>query len=134
MSDQNLLALLEKFTAAWNAHDLETLMDCMTPNNCAFYAAAGPKGTAAEPWQRGAAHLGPQAVRAAFEAVWKNFPNAQWKNGKHFVSGNRGLSEWLFTGTSADGKTQVEVNGVDVFEFENGKIKVKDTYRKQISS
>jgi 2-methylcitrate dehydratase PrpD len=30
---------------------------------------------------------------------------------RHFVAGNRGLSEWLFTGTAAEGK-KVEVNGI----------------------
>ncbi len=127
MSDQNMLSLLEKFTAAWNAHDADVLMDCMTPDNCEFYTAAGPT-------TRGFAHKGPKAVRAAYEAVWKNFPNAQWRESKHFVSGNRGSSEWVFTGSSADGKTNSKVNGVDLFEFENGKIKVKDTYRKQVTA
>ena len=127
MSDQNMLSLLEKFTAAWNAHDADALMDCMTSDNCEFYTAAGPN-------PRGSAHKGPKAVRAAYEAVWKNFPNAQWREGKHFVSGNRGSSEWVFTGSSADGKTNSKVNGVDLFEFENGKIKIKDTYRKQVTA
>ena len=45
------------------------------------------------------------------------------------VAGNRGFSEWLFTGTSADGK-KVEVNGCDVFTFANDKIAVKSSYFK----
>jgi ketosteroid isomerase-like protein len=39
------------------------------------------------------------------------------------------VSEWLFTGTTGDGK-KVEVNGCDVFTFRNGKIAVKDSYFK----
>ncbi|NBP97524.1 MAG: nuclear transport factor 2 family protein [Burkholderiaceae bacterium] len=64
-----------------------------------------------------------------FAAAWKNFPDAQWLNGKHFVTGDRGVSEWLFVGTGVDGK-RVEANGVDVFTFANGKILVKNAFRK----
>ena len=125
MTDAEKLALLEKFAAAWNAHDADTLMECMTPENCVFYAAAGAG-------ERGAEYHGPEAVRAAFAAVWQKFPDAKWNNPRHFVSGNRGSSEWLFTGSTPDGAQKSVAHGVDLFEFENGKIRVKDTYRKQI--
>jgi ketosteroid isomerase-like protein len=39
------------------------------------------------------------------------------------------VSEWTFTGTRADG-SRVEVNGCDVFTFREGKIAVKNSYRK----
>jgi len=42
---------------------------------------------------------------------------------KHFVSGDGGLSEWLFTATSTDGK-KIEVTGCDVFTFKGDKIAV----------
>jgi len=45
------------------------------------------------------------------------------------VAGDRGLSEWVFTGTTAEGK-KLEVNGCDVFTFANGKIAKKDSYFK----
>ena len=48
---------------------------------------------------------------------------------RHFVSGDRGLSEWLFTGTTADGK-KIEVTGCDVFTFKGDKIAVKNSYLK----
>lgn len=123
MPDTEKLALLEMFAAAWNAHDIDALMECMTPDNCVFYTAAGPG-------ERGAEFHGPEAVRTAFEAVWLKFPDAKWNNPRHFVAGDRGCSEWLFTGSSTDGKQSI-AHGVDLFEFENGKIRVKDTYRKQ---
>jgi ketosteroid isomerase-like protein len=43
--------------------------------------------------------------------------------------GDRGVSEWTFTGTSKDG-TRVEVSGCDLFTFRNGKIAVKNSFRK----
>ena len=126
MTDAEKIALLDRFAAAWNAHDVDALMDCMVDgDDCAFYAAAGgtPKGGVSE---------GRAAVRASYEAVWKKFPDAKWHNPTHFVSGERGVTQWLFTGSTADGKEKSNVHGCDVFEFKNGKILVKDTYRKQM--
>ena len=126
MTDAEKIALLDRFAAAWNAHDVDALMECMVDgDDCAFYAAAGgtPKGGVSE---------GRAAVRAAYEAVWKKFPDAKWNNPTHFVSGERGITQWLFTGTTSDGKEKSNVHGCDVFEFKNGKILVKDTYRKQM--
>ncbi len=113
---------LAAFSDAWNQHDVDTLMTFMT-DDCVFETAAGPDAC-------GARHVGQAAVRTAFEAAWKNFPDAQWRNGTHFVSGDRGVSEWLFTGTAADG-SRVEANGVDVFTFRDGKIAVKNVFRKE---
>ena len=126
MTDAEKIALLDRFAAAWNAHDVDALMECMVDgDDCAFYAAAG--GT-----PRGGVSEGRAAVRASYEAVWKKFPDAKWHNPTHFVSGERGVTQWLFTGSTADGKEKSNVHGCDVFEFKNGKILVKDTYRKQM--
>ena len=47
----------------------------------------------------------------------------------HFVQGDFGVSQWTFTGTAADG-SRVETDGVDIFTFKNGKITVKNAFRK----
>jgi steroid delta-isomerase-like uncharacterized protein len=112
---------LEAFADAWNRHDIEALMTFMT-DDCVFETANGAEAF-------GTRHVGREAVRGAFEAAWKNFPDAQWRNGRHFVAGDRGVSEWLFTGTAADG-SRIEANGVDVFTFRDGKIAVKNVFRK----
>ena len=113
--------LLDAFSAAWNRHDLPALMSFMHAE-CVFETAAGP-----DAW--GTRHQGHEAVGAAFAAAWKNFPDAQWRNGRHWVSGDRGVSEWTFTGTAADG-SRVEADGVDLFTFKDGKILVKNVFRK----
>ena len=115
------VATLQAFADAWNRHDVEALMGFMT-DDCVFEASAGADAC-------GASHRGQADVRAAFADVWKTFPDAQWLNARHFVCGERGVSEWTFTGTRADG-ARVEVNGCDVFTFREGKIAVKNSYRK----
>jgi len=122
---EDLTALLDRFAAAWNRHDLDALMSMMT-DDCVFEASAGPDVNGQE--SRGQA-----AVRAAYAAVFAAFPDARWANPRHLVVGNRGLSEWTFGGTRSDG-TCVEVTGCDLFTFRAGKIAVKNSYRKSRSS
>ena len=112
---------LETFADAWNRHDVDAIMSFMT-DDCVFEASAGPEvcGTRFE---------GREAVGAAFAEVWATFPDAHWGNARHFVCGDRGVSEWVFTGTRADG-TWVEVHGCDLFRFREGKIALKNSYRK----
>ena len=117
----NLIALLECFADAWNRHDLDALMSMMT-EDCVFEASAGPEVA-------GERSEGQPAVRIAYAAVFDAFPDARWTNPRHFIAGNRGVSEWTFTGTRRDG-TRVEVNGCDLFTLRDGKIAVKNSYRK----
>ena len=77
----------------------------------------------------GTRYEGKQAVRAAYQAVFQTYPDARWANARHFVTGNRGVSEWTFTGTLKDGK-RVEVTGCDIFTFRDGRIALKNSYRK----
>ena len=119
--DPITVATLAAFSAAWNRHDIDSLMSFMS-DDCVFQTAAGPESY-------GARHEGLQAVRTAFESAWINFPDAQWIHDRHFVHENFGVSEWTFTGTAADG-SRVEADGVDVFTFKDGKIQLKNVFRK----
>jgi steroid delta-isomerase-like uncharacterized protein len=112
---------LQAFADAWNRHDVGALMSFMT-DDCVFEASAGPEVC-------GARFEGREAVRAAFAGVWTTFPDAHWGSARHFVCGDRGVSEWIFTGTRVDG-TRTEVHGCDVFRFRGGKIALKNSYRK----
>ena len=114
-------ATLEAFGDAWNRHDVDALMAFMS-DDCVFQAAGGPDTC-------GARHVGPEAVRKAFAAAWATLPDAQWRNGRHVVHGDFGVSQWTFTGTAADG-TRVETDGVDLFTFRDGKIALKNSFRK----
>ncbi len=124
-ADTAVLTLLDQFAAAWNRHDVDGLMACMAPD-CVFEAAAGTDVA-------GARHVGTAAVRAAYAAVFATYADARWNHPRHFVAGDRAVSEWTFTGTTRDG-AKVEVNGCDIFTLAGGKIAVKNSYRKQRSA
>jgi ketosteroid isomerase-like protein len=112
---------LADFAQAWNDHDLEALMSFMH-EDCLFHAVAGPD-------LLGRTFKGTAEVREGFKAAWQNFPDAAWLDGDHFVAGERGVSESTFAGTKADG-SRIEARMVDVFTFKDGKILVKNAYRK----
>ena len=84
-----------------------------------------PRGR--EPW--GQRFIGKAAVREGFASRFKGLPDAQWGEDRHWVCGNRGVSEWLLTGTAPDGR-RVRVRGCDLWEFRGGKVIKKDSYWK----
>lgn len=114
-------ATLQAFADAWNRHDIDALMSFMAAD-CVFHAVAGGE-------LFGRTFEGLDAVREGFKLAWQTFPDAAWLDGEHFVCGERGVSESTFCGTKADG-TRLEARMVDVFTFRDGKIAVKNAYRK----
>lgn len=115
------IELLQAFTDAFNRHDVDALMSMMT-EDCVFEAAAGPQAF-------GTRFSGADAVAEAFSQVWATFPDAHWGNGRHFVAGDFGVSQWTFSGTREDG-ARIEADGCDLFTFRDGKIVVKKAFRK----
>jgi ketosteroid isomerase-like protein len=120
-TDQDYLRLLESFNDAWNRHDIDALMNCMA-DDCTFHGVAGPDAL-------GRTFSGRDQVREGFALAWQTCPDASWKEGEHFVSGERGVSESTFRGTRSDG-SRIEARMVDVFTFRGGKIAVKNAFRK----
>jgi ketosteroid isomerase-like protein len=113
--------LLDAFANAWNRHDVDAILSMMTPD-CVLEASAGPD-------VQGTRYVGQDQVRRGVQEVFSSFPDAQWSGPKHFFAGNRAISEWVFKGTGPN--CPVEVQGCDVFTFREGKIAVKNSYRKQ---
>jgi len=121
-ADAATLVLLDAFADAWNRHDTDAILSMMT-EDCIFEASRGPD-------VKGTVYKGQVEVRRGVDEVFATFPDAQWNGPRHFIAGDRGVSEWVFTATSPDGSC-VEVQGCDVFTFKQGKIAVKNSYRKQ---
>ena len=116
---------LQSFAEAFNRHDVDAIMSHMT-DDCVFALSAGPD-------RQGVRYVGSAQVRQGILKVFEAYPDGQWQEPVHFVSGDRGVTEWVFRGTrSADG-TRVESNGCDLFTFRDGKISVKDSYRKMLN-
>jgi ketosteroid isomerase-like protein len=116
-------ALLREILAAFNAHDLDAIMACFA-DDCSFDMPRGP-----EPW--GARYEGKPAVREALASRFRGLPDVSYTDDRHWVRGDLGVSEWLLTGTTAEGR-RVKVRGCDHWEFRDGKVVRKDSYWKLV--
>ena len=115
-------ALLQNLFAAFNRHDADGVMACMT-QDIVFDTAVGPE-------MFGRRLNGTADVKAAFEQVWGGMPDVSWTCTRHSVVGDIGLSEWIFRGTAGDGR-RIEAEGCDIFEFTGELISSKRAFRKE---
>jgi hypothetical protein len=109
------LSVIERFNAAFNAHDLQATMSLMT-SDCVFENT--------DPAPDGTRHAGAEAVRAAFAAFFRDSPNAVFTTEDQFACGDRAVIRWRYDW--GDG----HVRGVDVFVVRDGKIAEKLSYVK----
>lgn len=112
---------LAAIAAAFNAHDLDAIMEFFA-EDCSLDMPRGP-----EPW--GLRCSGKDAVREALASRFAGLPDVHYGDDRHWVSGDLGVSEWLLTGTGADGR-QLRVRGCDHWEFRDGQVIRKDSYWK----
>jgi hypothetical protein len=68
-------------------------------------------------------------VRRLLATRFEGIPDVHYSDDRHFVCGDRGVSEWLLSGTTRGGD-EVRVRGCDLFEFDAGKIVCKDSFWK----
>ena len=113
--------MLQEYGDAWNAHDIDAIMALMT-EDCIFEPGGGPE-------RFGMRYEGRAAVRERFIEVFTDIPDIRFDNAIHFVQDHYGCSEWTIVGTTKDGR-KLEVDGCDLFTFEDGKIKSKRSYLK----
>jgi ketosteroid isomerase-like protein len=114
---------LKKILDAFNRHDLDAIMEFFA-DDCSFDMPRGP-----EPW--GQRFTGKVQVREALASRFKGIPDVHYGDERHWVAGDRGVSEWTLTGTTTAG-VSLKVRGCDLWEFRNGKVIRKDSYWKII--
>jgi ketosteroid isomerase-like protein len=116
-----LVSAIEDVTAGFDGHDLERIMSHFA-DDAVFESPRGP-----EAW--GQRFVGKEQIRAAFAGRFSGIPDVRYRDGAHFVDGERGASEWTLSGTTTDGE-KIEVRGCDLWTFRDGKIVKKDSYWK----
>jgi len=117
VSEERLRAIVDAF----NAHDLDAIMAHFA-EDCSLDMPRGP-----DPW--GQRFIGAAAVRAALATRFRGLPDVQYRDARHWVAGAFGVSEWLLTGTTPEGRP-VRLRGCDHWEFREGKVVRKDSYWK----
>lgn len=130
-SAQALRATIDRYNAAWNAHDLDTIMamhapDMVFENHTAGEAAQG---------EQARAHIG---------AIFDAWPDIRFEERRMYVRDGLVVQEWTATATHARATRRGDVvleptgrtiswKGMDVIPFENGLVKRKDVYSDSVS-
>ena len=116
-------ATLAKLVEAWNEQDIDTIVSTFADDG-SYHEPAGPDS-------HGRTHTGQAAIRFALEKVFRTFPDGLIVlDGPVVIAGNHAHCEWNFEWGDKSGNAR-SVRGVDIFTFENGKLKHKNAYLKQ---
>lgn len=117
-SDETVAAV-DRFNEAFNAHDVDAVMACMT-DDAVFESTTPPAGDR---------HEGAAAVRAAWESFFAASPTAHFDAEEVIATGDRCIVRWVYSWTDADG-TAGSIRGVDVLTVRDGKVAEKLAYVK----
>jgi ketosteroid isomerase-like protein len=109
---------VDRFNEAFNRHDVDAVMDAMT-DDCVFESTTPPEGER---------HVGPAAVRAAWDAFFAASPDAHFDAEETIAVGDRCVVRWRYTWR--DGDTVGTIRGVDVIRVRDGKVAEKFAYVK----
>ena len=115
---------LEAIADAFNRHDLDAIMSFFA-EDAVFESPKGP-----DAWGR--RFVGREQVREGLAARFAGIPDVHYGDGVHWVSGDRGVSEWTLTGTTTDGE-QLRLRGCDLWTFRDGQVVKKDSYWKIVA-
>jgi ketosteroid isomerase-like protein len=106
--------LLERYDGAWNAQDLDTIIELHAPGMVFENHTAGERAEGEE-------------VREHIASIFERWPSLRFRGRKLQVGDELAVSEWTASATKPDGE-KIEWDGVDIFEFEDGLIKRKGVY------
>ncbi len=127
----NLEQVIDRYNAAWNEHDLDTIMSLHAPDMVFENHTAGERAEG-------------EAVREHIGAIFTTWPDIRFETRRAYVRDGLVVQEWTATATHANemrrgdlvaeptGKT-ITWDGLDVIPFEGGLVKRKDVYSDSVS-
>jgi steroid delta-isomerase-like uncharacterized protein len=130
-SEQALRGAIDRYNAAWNAHDLDAIVAMHAPDMVFDNHTAGESVGGAE-------------VRDHIGAIFETWPDIEFTTRRLYVREGLVVQEWTAAATHA--KTmrrgdlvaeptgrRVEWDGIDSIPFEDGLVKRKDVYSDSVS-
>lgn len=105
---------IERYNAAWNAHDVDEIVSHHAPGMVFENHTAGERVEGDD-------------VRGHIARIFENAPDLTFRGRRLYARDGVVVSEWTATATASDGR-RLEWDGVDIFPFENGLILRKDVY------
>jgi steroid delta-isomerase-like uncharacterized protein len=122
-----LQELIDRYNAAWNNHDVDTIVELHTENSVF------------ENHTTGDVNVGKDAIGDAIRGIFTVFPDLSFETRRQYIRDDLVVQEWTARGThlgkmmraglevEPTGK-QVEYRGIDVIPIESGKVARKDVY------
>ena len=118
MSEEQIRECLERFSEAWARHDIDAFLDMMTVD--AVYAASiGP-----EP---GTTFRGREQIAEGLATMFKHDDGATILASEPTIFEGGAISTWTYRFEGVDRPDEL---GVDIWQFRDGKVSLKDAYRK----
>jgi steroid delta-isomerase-like uncharacterized protein len=130
-SEQALTEAIDRYNAAWNAHDLDAIMAMHAPDMVFDNHTAGESASGDD-------------VRAHIGAIFETWPDIEFTTRRLYVREGLVVQEW--TAAAVHAKTmrrgdlvaeptgkRVVWDGIDSIPFENGLVKRKDVYSDSVS-
>jgi ketosteroid isomerase-like protein len=120
LATEQTLHTIRQFHDAFNRHAVDQIMALMT-EDCVFENTYPPPD--------GARLEGAAAVRACWEQLFRESPEAHFAVEELFAAADRAVLRWRYTWKASDGATGY-VRGVDIFRVRDGKVAEKLSYVK----
>ncbi len=117
--------LLDEIQDAFNRHDVEGILSYFAEDG-EWLMARGPNA------REGRRCRGKAEIGAVLAERYRHIPDMRWVEMRHWIFGDKALSEWIVQGTADDG-TVLDFLGCDLWEFRGGEVTKKDTYWKTIT-
>jgi steroid delta-isomerase-like uncharacterized protein len=127
LTGAELQEFIDRYNAAWNEHDVETIV-AMHTDDSVF-----------ENHTTGDVNVGKDAIGDAIRGIFTVFPDLEFETRRQYVRDGLVVQEWTARGTHLGKMTragldveptgkQVEYRGMDVIPLEDGKVARKDVY------
>lgn len=114
--------LLDAIQDGFNRHDVDAILGYFA-DDCEWLMARGPNAP------EGRRLIGKAAIGEVLRARYAVIGDMCWEEMRHWIIGDKALSEWVVRGTHPD-HGPFEYLGCDLWEFRDGQVAKKDTYWK----
>jgi steroid delta-isomerase-like uncharacterized protein len=123
----DLQRFIDRYNAAWNAHDVDTIVEMHTDDSVF------------ENHTTGDVNVGREAIGDAIRGIFTVFPDLEFETRRQYIRDNLVVQEWTARGTHLGKMTRsgieveptgrsVEYRGLDVIPIEDGRVARKDVY------
>ena len=132
MDGQELRDFIERYNAAWNDHDVETIVSLHTEDSVFENHVTGD------------VNMGPEQIARAIEGIFSVFPDLRFETRRAYIREDLVVQEWTASGTHEGTMTRsgievpptgrkVEYKGMDVIPIRDGRVVRKDVYSDSVT-